>query len=257
MRRIKGFFFFLLVIAALAGVAVVALRVMRPRVGDTVTVRPNVVAVTNAGVYVYAAKVGARVLFFDAGLDPEGHPIDAALSALGAGRDAVSDVFLTHAHPDHVAGASQLGKAKLHLGAGDVPLAEGKAKPDALVAQAFNLVSAAPPVTINAPLGGPASIDVGEGKVVKALPVPGHTPGSFAFLYDGVLFVGDIMVFKQGQLEPTPRLLDPHPEENKAAIRSLKTALAGDTVDTVCTGHGGCTPKGLGKTLLDELISRL
>jgi hypothetical protein len=25
----------------------------------------------------------------------------------------------------------------------------------------------------------------------------------------------------------------------------------------VCTAHGGCTPKGLGRNLLDELISRV
>jgi hydroxyacylglutathione hydrolase len=259
MRRIKQLFVFLLVIAVLAGIAAVVLRVGRSNVGDTLTIRPNLVAVTNAGgVYVYATKVGGgRVLFFDTGLDPDGHPLDAALGALGAGRDAVSDVFLTHAHPDHVGGAGQLAKAKLHLGAGDVALAEGKADPEALVARLFNLVVKPPPVSINAPIDGAAAIDVGDGKVVKAFPVPGHTPGSYAFFYDGVLFVGDIMVFKQGQLEPPPRAFDPHPEQNRAAIRSLKTQLGSETVDTVCTGHGGCTPRGLGKNLLEELISRL
>jgi glyoxylase-like metal-dependent hydrolase (beta-lactamase superfamily II) len=126
------------------------------------------------------------------------------------------------------------------------------------------------PVSINAPIpgGAAATFPVGpadaqkdgqklEQKVVKAFPVPGHTPGSTAYLYDGVLVVGDIMVFKQGRLEPTPGLLDAHPEQNKAAIRSLKAALANETLDVVCTSHGGCTPSGLGKNLLDELISRL
>ena len=94
-------------------------------------------------------------------------------------------------------------------------------------------------------------------KVVKAFPVPGHTPGSYAFLYDGVLMVGDIMVLKQGRLEPPPRVFNPHPEQNQAAIVSLKKQLANETVDIVCTSHGGCTPKGLGKMLLDDLISRL
>ena len=38
--------------------------------------------------------------------------------------------------------------------------------------------------------------------------MPGHTPGSYAFLYDGVLFVGDAMLFKQGRLDRGPKLLD-------------------------------------------------
>jgi glyoxylase-like metal-dependent hydrolase (beta-lactamase superfamily II) len=116
---------------------------------------------------------------------------------------------------------------------------------------------------VNAPLTGAQVISVGAPdaaggpKSVKAYPVPGHTPGSYVFLYDGVLIAGDIMVYKQGRLEPTPRVFDPHPEQNKASIRSLKTQLENETIDVVCTAHGGCTPKGLGRNLLDELISRV
>ena len=74
-----------------------------------------------------------------------------------------------------------------------------------------------------------------------------------------MLVVGDIMELKQGRLDTPLRLFDPHPEQNKASIISLKTQLANETVDIVCTSrHGhGCTPKGLGKTLLDDLIQRL
>ena len=43
----------------------------------------------------------------------------------------------------------------------------------------------------------------------------------------------------------------------KAAIRALKLQLANETVDTVCTGHGGCTPKGLGRNQLTDLVARL
>ena len=98
----------------------------------------------------------------------------------------------------------------------------------------------------------------GATKTVKAFPVPGHTPGSYAFLYDGVLIAGDIMVLKQGRLDTPPRVFNPHPDgERGASIISLKTQLANETIDIVCTSHGGCTPKGLGRMLLDELIARL
>jgi glyoxylase-like metal-dependent hydrolase (beta-lactamase superfamily II) len=258
MRRVKGFFVFILILVLLAAGGVVFLRVNRSRVADAKVVKPNLVAVENGSmVFVYAAKVGPHVILFDTGVDPEGHPIDKAVTALQAGRGDVSDVFLSHGHIDHTAGAALLPKAKLYLGAGDVPLAEGKAPPEALMGKIFNAILPVPPFSVSNPLTGAASIDVGDGKTVKAFPVPGHTAGSYAYLYDGVLFPGDIMAFKQGQLEPTPKAFDTHPEENKAAIKSLKTQLASETVEIVCTAHGGCTPKGLGRTLLDELISRL
>jgi glyoxylase-like metal-dependent hydrolase (beta-lactamase superfamily II) len=258
MRRIKGFFVLIVIIAALGALGAGALRIGRTQVSEAKVVKPNLVEVTNAwGIHVYAAKIGGRVIFFDAGLDPEGRPLDAALGALQAGRDAVSDLFITHAHPDHIAGAGQLPKARRHLGAADVALAEGKVPQEILVAKAMMLAVPPPPLSVDAPMTGAATFDVGEGKTVKAFPVPGHTAGSYVFLYDGVLFAGDIMVYKQNQLAPTPMVFDAHPEENKAAIRSLKTQLAGDEVNMVCTAHGGCTPKGLGRSLLDELISRV
>jgi glyoxylase-like metal-dependent hydrolase (beta-lactamase superfamily II) len=258
MRRIKGFFAVIIVLVVLAGAGFGLLRMARTKVSEATAVKPNLFEVANAGgIYVFAAKVGPHVIMFDTGLDPEARPVDVVVGALGAGRGDVTDVFLTHGHMDHTAGASRLPNAKLHLGAGDVPLAEGKAQPEGLVPRLLNLVVPAPPLTISDPMNGAASFDVGGGATVKAFPVPGHTPGSFAFLYDGVLFVGDIAVLKQGQLEPPPGVFDPHPEENRAAIRALRTQLASETVDVVCTSHGGCTPKGLGKSLLDELASRI
>jgi len=258
MRVAKGFVILLAVLASLAVGAGAALRLNRSKASAASPVKPSLVAVVNAGgIYVFAARADGHVLLFDTGADPEGRPIDVALEALAAARGDVSDVFLTHGHMDHTAGAALLPRAKVHLGAGDVDLAAGKASPEAIMVKIMNLVLPAPPVTTTDPLSGASSIDVGDGKAVKALPVPGHTPGSYAFFYDGVLFVGDIMVLKQGRLEPTPRLFDANPEANRAAIRSLKSQLGDSTIDIVCTAHGGCTPKGLGANLLDEIVSRI
>ena len=92
---------------------------------------------------------------------------------------------------------------------------------------------------------------------MKAFPIPGHTPGSYAFLYDGVLFVGDAMIFKQGRLDPAIKLFDAHPDDNKASIRQLQKQVENEEIDIVCTGHGGCTPKGLGRNQLTDLVARL
>jgi hydroxyacylglutathione hydrolase len=251
---------FVVLAALLGGGVVLAMRAARGKVGSVSEVRPDFLQVTNGAIVsVFAARVapGPHVIFFDTGFDPEGKPIDALLAALQATRDDVTDVFLTHGHFDHIAGAKFLPKAHVYLGAGDVPMATGKARPAAFVPMLLGLAMPLPPITVTTPLTSAASLSVGDKKTVKAIPVPGHTPGSYAYLYDGVLIVGDIMVLKDGRLETTPRLANPDPEANNASIRSLKTALMGDTIDMVCTSHGGCTPKGLGRNLLDDLISRV
>jgi hydroxyacylglutathione hydrolase len=267
VRFLKFFLVIAVVLAALAVGAGVGLRAGRTKFGAVTEVKPDFVAVTNSGfITLFAARVapGPHVVVFDSSLDPQARPVDALLGALHASRDDITDVFLTHGHYDHVAGAGVLTKAKLHLGAADVALAAGQVNPEMLLPTLLGKLLATPPVTINAPMTGATTFEVGAAeptkvapKTVKAFPVPGHTPGSFAFLYDGVLVVGDIMMFKEGRLVTPPRVFDPHPAENTASILSLKKQLANETVDVVCTAHGGCTPKGLGRTLLDDLASRL
>ncbi|HEY2903351.1 MAG TPA: MBL fold metallo-hydrolase [Polyangia bacterium] len=248
-----------MVLAAVVGGGVIAMRVSRDKVAPASEVKPNLVGTKHMGsVYVFGARVGDRIILFDAGADPAGHPIDAILTALKAGHADVKDIFLTHGHFDHVAGALQFPDAKTYLGAGDVGLATGKETPDALLAKVMTAVMAAPPLPrITNPLKEKTTIDVGGGKTVLAIPVPGHTRGSFAYLFDGVLFPGDIMLLKEGRLEPTPSMFDAHPEENRASIRALKKQLADQTIDRVCTAHGGCTPSGLGENMLNDFVNRL
>jgi glyoxylase-like metal-dependent hydrolase (beta-lactamase superfamily II) len=262
MRWLKALIVLVIVLAALGGGTAIGLRAARGKVGEPAKVKPDFVSVMNAvGIGLFAARSapGPHVVLFDSGVDPEGRPIDALLGALGARRDDVTDVFLTHGHFDHIAGVSALPKARVHLGVADVPLAAGQMAPEALVPLLLGKAVGNPGVTANAPLTGAATFPLGADatKTVKAFPVPGHTPGSYVFLYDGVLVAGDMMVLKEGRLDPTPRIFSPNPDQNKAAIISLKTRLKNEDLDIVCTAHGGCTPKGLGKVLLDDLISRL
>jgi glyoxylase-like metal-dependent hydrolase (beta-lactamase superfamily II) len=257
MRAIKNIFVLAIILAVIGGGAVVALRVARGRPSAPETIKPNIVAVSAAGMSVYAARIGSKVVLFDTGGDPDGHPVDAALGALGAGRGDVTDIFITHAHSDHTAGAALFSQAKVHLGAADVPVASKKSDPPNLAPRIMAKVLSAPAVNVTDPMVGVVTVDLGGGKTVKAIPVPGHTPGSYVFLYDGVLFSGDAMVFKQGRLDRAPKFFDADPDGAKTALVALKQQLAGADVDVVCTGHGGCTPKGLGKNLFDDLLGRI
>ena len=257
MRALKNLFTLAIIVVILAGGATAAFRIARGRPSVPEQIKPGVMAVSSAGAYLYAARAGGHVVLFDAGADPAGRPIDVAVAALNARRGDITDLFLTHSHPDHVAGAAGLPGAKVHLGQADAATAEGHAPPDKLLVRLIAKAESAPPATITQPLTGVVTIDVGGGKIVKAFPVPGHTPGSYAFLYDGVLFVGDTMMFKQGRLDRGPSLFNSDGEQLKASVRALKAQLAGAEIAAVCAGHGGCTPLGLGRTLLDEFIERV
>jgi len=258
MRAMKPLLFVVLVLGAVGAAAVAGFRTTRTKFSPPAEIKPGIAgARTAAGVYVYAARTPPGVILFDTGLDPQAHPIDALLASLGAGRDQVQKIFLTHGHFDHLAGAAQFPGAARYLGAGDLGLADGSVSPDALMAKILAVLASVPPVAITNPLRGVETIPVAPGLAVKAIPVPGHTAGSYAFVYEGVLFPGDIMIFKEGRLEPTPAMFDAHPEQNRQAIRSLKTQLAGEALQTICTAHGGCTPKGLGRNLLDDLVDRI
>jgi hydroxyacylglutathione hydrolase len=256
MRALKNLFALGVIVAVLGGGAVVAFRIARGRPSVPEQVEPGVMAVSSAGAYLYAARAGQHVVLFDAGADPAGRGIDVALGALHASRGDVTDLFLTHGHPDHVAGAAGLGGARVHLGDADAPVVEGHAPPDNLIVRLVAKIEAAPPVAVTQRLSGVMTVDLGGGRIVKAFPVPGHTPGSYVFLYDGVLFAGDTMMFKQGRLDRGPSLFDNDGEQLKASIRGLKSQLAGAEIGAVCAGHGGCTPLGLGRTLLDDFIER-
>jgi hydroxyacylglutathione hydrolase len=257
MRALKNLFVLIVIVAVLGAGGVVALRIARQRSSTPEEIKPNLMAVSAAGIYVYAARAGSKVIFFDTGADPAGATIDTALGGLRAGRGDVSDIFLTHGHGDHTAGASGLSGARVHLGTPDVELAEGKAPPDNLIARVMAKVLAAPPISVSNPLTGVVVSDVGDGKTVKAFPLPGHTPGSYAYLYDGVLFAGDTILLKQGRLDRGPSFFDSNTAEARSSILSLKQQLTGADLSIVCTGHGGCTPMGLGRSMLEDLVSRL
>ena len=260
MRAIKNLLVLAIIVALLGAGATVGLRIARGKSSGVEEIKPGLVVASSVSSYVYAAKVGNKVILFDAGADPAGAPIDALLGWLHAARSDITDVFVTHGHGDHTAGASTLGKVRIRLGAGDIALAEKKIPHEAVAGKAFTLAMTFPAITPSDPITGPATIDVGQdkdAKKVKAFPIPGHTAGSYAYLYDGVLFVGDAMVFKQGRLDPAMKLFDARPDENKAAIRALQKQIENEEIDIICTGHGGCTPKGLGRNQLVDLVARI
>jgi len=229
----------LVILLLLAGVS---LRSKRHEAGAPAPVTSRVVSIRNFLSDIYAARVGRRVIVFDAGMDPEARALELLVDALGADLGSVSDIFLTHGHFDHVAAAKRCPNAKIHIGAGDADVLAHRAPARAVVPRLFGTLLSVPAVEASDRLVGRQTIDVGDGQEVLAIPLPGHTPGSYAYLFDGVLFTGDALFIHDGHLtvsEPDAPELEPQSCEGVAQLGAL---FRGNRVSQVCTGHRGCTP---------------
>ena len=258
-KRRNPLFMIALGILTLVGGVAVGLRARRSNFSPPGEVAPGLWASkTGDGVLVLAARVGAHAILFDAGVDPRAQGIAALLRAMKLSRDDIAQVFLTHGHADHTAGLAMLpAAARTYAGAADVDLITGRARPEALLPKFFSLIWSNAPGRVTDPLSGIVTIPVGEGKSVRAFPVPGHTPGSYVYLFDGVLMSGDILTLERGQFSPGPAMFNPHPEQNLASIRALAVALTGVSLDRVCTSHGGCTAAGQGRAAFDAFTTTI
>ena len=68
--------------------------------------------------------------------------------------------------------------------------------------------------------------------------VPGHTPGSGAYLINGVLYVGDAVAFSSGGATMSaPWIFDNNTNESAASVKALAKRLGAARVDMVATGH--------------------
>lgn len=76
-----------------------------------------------------------------------------------------------------------------------------------------------------------------EGDVVPgilAIPAPGHTPGHTMFEYRGVLFSGDAVTVKSGQLSQFPAFLI----TDKRQALDAERLIRGRSPRLICPGHG-------------------
>ncbi len=173
----------------------------------------------------------------DAGNDPQGVAIVAALQAHGAALTDVVGIFVTHAHPDHVAACGLFPNATTYLMSAEIPFILGKEAYTAPIPRLFGASAAACPHLTAVADGG--TVKVGR-RVFSAFQVAGHTPGSAAWRVDGVLFIGDAGSVKEGKgLVGAPWAFTDDTAQNRASLAELGQRVAADPPVAVVPSHTG------------------
>jgi len=126
-------------------------------------------------------------------IDPGGKP-SAFVDAVNGGGGTCLGVWLTHGHPDHIAGVRGV-QAALGLGC----LAHEGERP--LIERADEWSRALTGVPLKGPenclyFGDDPALTLG-GTPVRVLDCPGHTPGGVTYAFDGLAFTGDTL-FNRG-----------------------------------------------------------
>jgi glyoxylase-like metal-dependent hydrolase (beta-lactamase superfamily II) len=213
----------------------------------------------------YLIEDGGKVTIIDAALPGHWRDLVDELRTIGRSLDDIRALLLTHGDVDHVGFAERLRRehdVPVFAGAADVAEARGDVpKPTAprdpmrlrpmLGFVLYGLTHGGlrrTPIKEVTPIHGATTLDVLGAPVV--VPLPGHTPGSVAYLVPMVdaIFMGDAMTTRSVTTGIVGPALGPFTVDPKKALDSLD-ALDGLQANFVLPGHGGPWVGGLPEAL--------
>lgn len=193
---------------------------------------------------VYLARTDSGIVVIDLGWYGAGRSLRRGLRRMGATPGEVTAVFLTHSHRDHIAAWRMVRQARFHVAAAEVPLLESVTSHVDLPSRVGDHVAGNP-----APWRGEVQV-LGFGSdtaftfgrdTLRAFRVAGHTPGSAAYLFRGVLFVGDAVSYSYlfGFRAPLG-IFSEDPKQARASLASLWVRVRPYSPRWVCTAHAKC-----------------
>ena len=208
---------------------------------DTLLAEDDVTNPVNVPVNGYLVRLGTHVILIDAGAGalygPNLGKLKASLTAVGYQPEQVTDVVLTHIHPDHTGGLVQgqtrvFPNATVHLDKRELDYWLSKANADsAPTAQKGYFEQAARTVQ--------PYVDAGQVKTFEgatelfpgfhSVPAPGHTPGHTFYTLESqgnkLVFWGDILHEADVQF-PDPTVTASFDVNSPEAMQTRKAAFA-------------------------------
>ena len=221
---------------------------------------PNAVAATTTGPWasmIYVARTDSGALAIDLGWTGSEETLPRLLKAIGAEAADVRYVFLSHAHRDHIAAWPLVRQARFVLGRDEVPAFTGSGGYAGWAAKMGDELNTYPRpkdgelalVTV----ASDTAIVLGR-DTVFAFPIPGHTPGSMAYLFRGILFGGDAINWRPGSgfQGARPEFSD-SVAQSRESLQALWRRLPLTRTRVMCSAHGKCA---VADSALRERITR-
>ncbi|AGK95577.1 MBL fold metallo-hydrolase [Clostridium pasteurianum] len=153
------------------------------------------------GAYSYVI-FGAEIILIDTGLPGRWKSIKKELTSIGVKLKQVKHILLTHHDIDHIGNAAilqELTGSDVWASEEDIPVIYGDVERYGFKKYLKYIFHIKKPKDIKS---------FTTGQVVNGIEViltPGHTPGHLCFIYNDVLFIGDLLENKNGNLRPYPK----------------------------------------------------
>jgi len=206
----------------------------------------KVTSLTISGVNLYVVERNGKTIMIDSGNPGDEEVVEQLLASEGIEPSSIDYLILTHGHVDHAGTAKYLQSTygvKIIASRHDAHMfTQGKRDSTCPTRFSARIIKKMkediyyPPFQID--LEVDEAFDLAElGIDGKIIPVPGHTPGSFAVVMDHKIFVGDLISGKPFKPNyPSTHFFMCDLEDNRADIKEL---LKIEHLDEWYLGHFG------------------